>query len=104
MVIPKAHHENIFDMPVETLHEVMSMLKYVVDLYKQKLGIDAVQIISSNGKTAQQDVFHSHWHIAPGYPNDGQDIEWKLHPELIKVYHDMLQQLGVGKFVDAPIR
>ena len=45
MVIPKDHYENIFDMPVEVLHEVMSTLKYVVDLYKEKLGIDAVQII-----------------------------------------------------------
>ena len=70
-------------MPVEVLHEVMSTLKYVVDLYKEKLGIDAVQIISSNGKVAQQDVFHSHWHIAPRYPNDGQDVNWKLYPEMI---------------------
>jgi len=33
LVIPKDHYENIFDMPVEVLHEVMSTLKYVVDLY-----------------------------------------------------------------------
>ncbi|NLU26205.1 MAG: hypothetical protein GXX00_03470, partial [Hungateiclostridium thermocellum] len=68
----------------------------VVDLYHHKLGIDAVQIISSNGKVAQQDVFHSRWHIAPRYPNDGQDVKWKLYPEMVSEYHDMLAQLGVG--------
>lgn len=104
LVIPKAHYENIFDIPLEVLHDLMSTLKYVVDLYHHKLGIDAVQIISSNGKTAQQDVFHSHWHIALRYPNDGQDVIWKLHPEMVSEYHDMLAQLGVGKFIDAPIR
>jgi len=104
MVIPKDHYENIFDMPAEVLHEVMSTLKHVVDLYHQKLGIDAVQIISSNGRAAQQDVFHSHWHIAPRYPNDGQDINWKLYPEMVDEYHDMLKTLGAGKFIDAPVK
>jgi len=104
MVIPKKHYENIFDMPLEALHEVMTMVKYVVDLYKEKLGIDAVQIISSNGKVAQQDVFHSHWHIAPRYPNDGQDIKWTLHPEMVNEYHNMLEQLGVGRYINAPIK
>jgi len=104
LVMPKEHYENIFDIPTEVLCEVMSTLKYVVDLYHEKLLIDAVQIISSNGKAAQQDVFHSHWHIAPRYACDGQDIKWKLHPELTGEYHDMLKQLGVGKFIDVPIR
>lgn len=104
MVIPKKHYENIFDMPLEALHEVMTMVKYVVDLYKEKLGIDAVQIISSNGKVAQQDVFHSHWHIAPRYPNDGQDIKWTLHPEMVNEYHNMLEQLGVGRYINASIK
>lgn len=104
MVIPKKHYENIFDMPLEVLHEVMTMVKYVVDLYKEKLGIDAVQIISSNGKVAQQDVFHSHWHIAPRYPNDGQDINWTLHTEMVNEYHNMLEQLGVGRYINAPIK
>jgi len=104
MVIPKEHYVNIFDIPLEVLQEVMATLKYVVDLYHDKLGIDAVQIISSNGKVAQQEVFHSHWHIAPRYPDDGQDVDWKLYPEMINEYHDMLKELGVGKYIDAPIR
>jgi len=48
MVIPKDHYVNIFDIPVDVLCETMSTLKYVVDLYHHKLGIDAVQIILTN--------------------------------------------------------
>ncbi len=100
LVIPKAHYENIFDTPTAILHELMSLLKHVVDLYNRKLGIEAVQIVSSNGRTAQQEVLHAHWHIAPRYPNDGQDVEWALHPELTSDYHSMLEQLRVGQFID----
>jgi histidine triad (HIT) family protein len=103
-VMPKAHHENIFDIPTELLHEIMSTIKLVVALYREKLGIDAVQIISSNGKAAQQDVFHSHFHIAPRHPGDGQDVEWQLYPEMVEEYDAMLNQLGTGKFVDASVR
>lgn len=104
MVIPKAHYVNIFDIPIEVLHEIMSLLKKVVALYQDKLGLDALQIIASNGKVAQQDVFHAHWHIAPRYAGDGQNITWDLHPEMVADYHQMLEQLGTGTFVDAPIR
>ena len=103
-VMPKKHYVNIFDIPITALQEVMSILKHVVDLYHEKLGIDALQIISSNGKAAQQDVFHSHWHIAPRHEGDGQGVKWQFHPEMVADYHDMLKELGTGKFIDAPIR
>ena len=102
-VMPKEHHANIFDIPLEVLQEIMSTLKYVVDLYHEKLGIDAVQIISSNGKAAQQDVFHAHWHIAPRHEGDGQDVQWKFYPEMVEDYDAMLKELGTGTFVDAPV-
>ena len=103
-VMPKEHYENIFDIPVDTLQEIMSTLKYVVDLYHMKLGTSAVQIIPRNGRSDQQDVFHSHWHIAPRHEGDGQDVKWKFYPEMVDDYHTMLQELGTGKFVDAPIK
>ena len=57
-VMPKDHYVNIFDIPITALQAVMATLKQVVSLYQERLGIDAVQIISSNGTLAQQDVFH----------------------------------------------
>lgn len=104
IVMPKKHYVNIFDLPVEVLCEIMSTVKRVVDLYHERLGIDALQIISSNGKAAQQDVFHSHWHIAPRYEGDGQDVRWSFYPEMVDDYHAMLETLGTGKFIDAPKR
>jgi histidine triad (HIT) family protein len=102
LVIPKAHFVDIYDMPTEILHEIMSTVKQVVSLYREKLGIDAVQIISSNGKAAQQDVLHAHFHIAPRHEGDGQDVKWRFYPEMVEDYHAMLKQLGTGEFIDTP--
>jgi histidine triad (HIT) family protein len=99
LVIPKEHFADIFDVPIGALQEMMGTLKYVVDLYHAKLGMTNVQIISSNGRAGQQDVFHLHFHIAPRHDGDGQDVIWKTTPELREQYDSMLERLGVGRLV-----
>lgn len=99
LVIPKEHFADIFDVPTGVLQEMMGTLKYVVDLYGAKLGMTDVQIISSNGRAGQQDVFHLHFHIAPRHDGDGQDVKWKTTPELREQYDGMLERLGVGRLV-----
>ena len=81
LVIPKAHHRDVFDTPAETLGHVMDLVKQVTTLYQDKLGINNVQLINSNGREAQQDVFHIHFHIVPRRLGDGQNIRWHTYPE-----------------------
>ena len=38
LVISKVHFSSIFDVPNDGLQEMMGALKYVVQLYKEKLG------------------------------------------------------------------
>ncbi len=94
LVIPKQHYVNVFDTPEEELADVMRTLKQVVDLYERKLGMENLQIVSSSGAVAQQDVFHLHFHIVPRYENDGQNIRWKTHDEMVAEYADMLKKLN----------
>ena len=93
LVIPKAHHVNVLDAPTETLTQVMSLLKDVVDLYQDKLGLQHMQVISSAGKYGQQDVFHLHFHIVPRHQGDGQSIRWKSHPEWRSRFDGLLEVL-----------
>ncbi len=102
LVIPKIHFEEIFDIPLKDLQELVGALKHVVDLYREKLGIKDVQILSNNGAAAQQKVFHFHFHIAPRSAGDGQDLHWKTNPRLTKEYDALLERLGVGKKTDGP--
>ncbi|WP_199624818.1 HIT family protein [Paenibacillus alkalitolerans] len=93
LVIPKQHYENIFDITENDLLNVMSVVKKVVTLYNEKLGIKHVQIINSSGSEAQQDVFHIHFHIVPRYNGDNQDIKWITHKEWHEKFNDLLNKL-----------
>jgi len=93
LVIPKKHYENIFDIPDAELREVISVVGKISKLYQKKLGINNIQIINSNGKEAQQDVFHIHFHIVPRHEGDGQNIRWREHPEWKKDFDEMISKL-----------
>ena len=93
LVISKKHYKNIFDTPEEELISVVSVIKDLVNLYEEKLGIKNVQIINSSGSEAQQDVFHIHFHNVPRNSEDGQDVQWTTHPEYTEEYDDMLRKL-----------
>ena len=65
LVIPKAHYENIFDIPADQAGHLMNSIKQITSLYKEKYGISNVNIINNSGKIAGQEVFHIHFHIVP---------------------------------------
>jgi len=91
LVIPKAHYENIFDVPEDELLKVMAVVRKLARLYRDQLGINNVQIISCSGAEAQQDVFHLHFHIVPRKTGDGQDVVWTTHPEWREKFDAMLE-------------
>jgi len=93
LVIPKRHYTNVFDVPMEELLHVVSAVKYVVDLYHERLGIENAQIINSSGAEAQQDVFHLHFHVVPRHKGDGQDIAWSPQPEIRERFDELLSRL-----------
>ena len=94
LVIPKKHFHNIFDIPEDELLKVMVAVKRITDLFNHKLGIQNVQIISSSGNEAQQDVPHIHFHIVPRKQGDNQDIKWITHKDLQAKFDKLLQKLS----------
>ncbi|MBI9045927.1 MAG: HIT family protein [Anaerolineaceae bacterium] len=93
LVIPRVHSENIFDIPEDDLKEVICVVKRIVKIYENKLGIKNVQIINSSGAEAQQDVFHTHFHIVPRIKGDNQNVSWTTHPEWVEEYDQLLKSL-----------
>lgn len=74
LIAPKKHVGNIFDegLDIETIHELAEMEVKVARAVRDAFEVDAVNIVSANGKDAGQQVNHYHIHIIPRTANDGQ--------------------------------
>lgn len=84
LVIPKKHVENIFDCDNDTLSHTIKTVKKISNHYKL-LGYDGVNILNANDKSAQQSIFHLHFHILPRKISDNINA-W---PELKKLNLDL---------------
>ena len=74
LVIPKKHHENIFDTPEDTLKEMISVTKKMSEESLEKLDATGINFLNASGKDAQQSIFHIHIHMVPRYTNDNLDL------------------------------
>lgn len=71
LIIPKEHHENILDMPEDTLAELAKTAKKVSKAVKEATKADGFNVTQNNGAAAGQAVFHFHLHIIPRFKGDG---------------------------------
>ncbi|HUQ38677.1 MAG TPA: HIT family protein [Acidimicrobiales bacterium] len=70
MVIPVAHHENIYDLPPELGAPIQRAARNTAVALKAALGCDGVSTRQHNEPAGNQDVWHYHLHVFPRYPGD----------------------------------
>ncbi|PSP86060.1 HIT family protein [Halobacteriales archaeon QS_6_64_34] len=71
LVIPKAHHESLNDLPEELGSEVMSALHRLTPAVEDAVDAPASTVAFNNGEVAGQEVPHVHGHIVPRFADDG---------------------------------
>lgn len=71
IVITKKHFENIFDCDCFTLNALMKTVKDISNHLIENCGYSGVNLLTANGKSAQQSVEHFHIHMIPRKDNDG---------------------------------
>ena len=71
VVIPKAHAENISDLPDELVEPYFSAVKLVTDQVKRALSPDGFTLGMNYGRHAGQAIDHVHFHIIPRWEEDG---------------------------------
>ncbi|QOW23827.1 HIT family protein [Lysobacter sp. H23M47] len=79
LVIPNAHHVNIFDLPPSTAGHMFKVAQQIAKSYgNTDIRCDGVNIVMCNGAAASQTVFHAHIHVNPRHVGDG--FSWNLPP------------------------
>jgi len=76
LIIPKAHHETIFDISKPEFDKAMNAAKKVAEILKEKLKAGGMNLLISSGEAAQQEVPHLHVHLIPRY--EGESFKIKL--------------------------
>ena len=71
LVVPKAHYENIWELPASLGAELMAAVQAVGQALKDGLGAGGMNLGMNNGAVAGQLVMHAHWHLIPRFPGDG---------------------------------
>ncbi len=89
LVIPKKHVVNVLDCDEETLSHVMATIKRVSNHLVEKCGFSGVNILNASGESAEQSVFHLHFHILPRAESD----KVKVFPKLNKCEKTMEELL-----------
>ena len=71
LVISKAHHENIYSIPAETMCRIALTAQKVAVAVKNGLSADGINVVMNNESAAGQLIWHNHTHIIPRTNEDG---------------------------------
>jgi len=79
LVIPKEHHEMVFDMPDVLLKDIIVVAKRTALAVKTALAAEGINLFQSNGRAAMQIIPHYHMHIIPRWKNDTLKVgSWEM--------------------------
>jgi histidine triad (HIT) family protein len=70
IIIPNAHHENLYDLPTEIGHTIFDESQKVAKALKEVYGCDGTSTRQHNEPAGNQDAWHLHLHVYPRYKND----------------------------------
>ena len=71
LVIPKAHHETLLDIPADLAAKILPALARIGGAVMAATRADGFNCLQNNFAASGQVVFHSHWHIIPRFNGDG---------------------------------
>lgn len=80
LVIPKAHHATLFDMPPELFGRIAAAAGKIARAVDAELRPAGLNLLQANGAAAGQSVFHLHIHVLPRRTGDGLLFNWDPRP------------------------
>lgn len=94
LVIPRAHHENLYDIPSQIGHALWDLTQRVAIAMRRTYDCEGVSTRQHNEPDGNQDVWHLHVHVFPRHPGDGlyvrhRESRW-VGPEERSPYAEVL--------------
>lgn len=78
LLIPKKHHENVYDMSSEEAGQLFSVAPKIAESIKASFQPAGLNLLNNNGAPAGQSIFHFHLHFIPRYDQtDGFKVTWQ---------------------------
>ena len=70
LVIPRGHHENLYDIPPEVGHAVWDLTQQVAVAMRAAYDCEGISTRQHNEPAGNQDVWHLHVHVFPRHTDD----------------------------------
>jgi histidine triad (HIT) family protein len=70
LVVPNAHHENLYDLPATSGHAVHDVVREVAIAMRTAYECDGISTRQHNEPAGYQDAWHYHVHVFPRYHCD----------------------------------
>jgi histidine triad (HIT) family protein len=77
LVVPKKHHETIFDMRADEVSKLYAFASEMAKAVKTAVVADGVSIVQNNGPTTGQKIPHVHVHIIPSSLDRPFVMKWQ---------------------------
>jgi histidine triad (HIT) family protein len=71
LVVPRAHHENLYAMPDDLLGRVATVARMIAVAMKSAYACEGTSLRQHNEPAGYQDVWHYHLHVFPRWTDDG---------------------------------
>jgi len=101
LIVPKIHYDNFLTVPSDELSKLTIATQFIAGVVKRSVNADGFNVITNNGNSAGQTVFHFHFHIIPRF-----DEDFNYKPRLknystvsMKEYADKIRS-AVSKYKD----
>ena len=77
LVVPKAEYKDIFSVPEDLAAHTFKVAVRIANALKVAFEPKGLNVISNNGETSGQTVFHFHLHLLPRYERDDAKLSYK---------------------------
>ena len=89
LVIPRSHVESVFDLSDELAAAIFRATVTIARGVRNVSGCEGLNLVQSNGRAGQKDIFHFYLHLVPRCFDDNIIFDWDNTPALTEQLSQM---------------